>query len=81
LAPSRIHPGSPSRYSLRPHSPHQYDHAVERRSRSYRKPKPSLVVEWTLSCADRSTLRRTIADKWSDEDPHTNYRYNVERCA
>jgi hypothetical protein len=53
--------------------------AVKRRSLSYPKTKPSLVVEWTLSCADRRTSRRTIAEKWSDEDPYTNYRYNVER--
>ena len=52
---------------------------MERRSRSYQKPKPSVVVEWSLSCADRRTLRRAIAEKWSDEDPHTNYRYNVEK--
>ncbi|MGH9809592.1 MAG: hypothetical protein ACRD9W_20455, partial [Terriglobia bacterium] len=61
--------------------PHHYDHAVKRRSLAYDPIKPSIVVEWTLSCADRRTLRRTIAEKWCDEDQHTNYRYNVERCA
>lgn len=39
------------------------------------------MIEWTLSCADRRTLRKTIAEKWCDEDQYTNYRYNVERCA
>jgi hypothetical protein len=54
---------------------------MERRSKTYQKPKPVVVVDWALSCADRRTLRRTIAEKWSDEEPHTNYRYNVEQCA
>lgn len=54
---------------------------MERRSQSYPTLKPSLVVEWTLGCADRQGLRRAIAEKWSDEDAYTNYRYNVERCA
>lgn len=54
---------------------------MKRRSISYSKSKPSVVVEWSLSGADRRTLRRTIAEKWSDEAPYTNYRYNVERCA
>jgi hypothetical protein len=54
---------------------------MERRSRTYQKPKPSVVLEWTLSCADRGTLRRTVAEKWCDEQPHSNYRYNVEACA
>ena len=58
-----------------------YDCGVKRRSRTYPAVKPSLVVDWTLSCADRRTLRQTIAEKWCDEEPHTNYRYNVERCA
>jgi len=31
--------------------------------------------------ADQVQLRRAIAEKWSDEDDHSNYRYNVERCA
>ena len=66
---------------LAPCPPHHYNHAVERRSRNYPRAKPFLVVEWTLSSSDRRTLRRTIAEKWSDEDPHTNYRYNVEQCA
>lgn len=54
---------------------------MQRRSRTYPTVKPSRVLDWALSCADRRTLRRTIAQKWSDEDPHTNYRYNVEECA
>ena len=54
---------------------------MERRSQIYPTLKPSLVVEWTLGCADRQGLRRAIAEKWSDEDAYTNYRYNVERCA
>ena len=52
-----------------------------RRSLSYPTIRPSRVVDWTLSCSDRRTLRRTIAEKWCEEDPNTNYRYNVERCA
>lgn len=54
---------------------------MERRSRIYPTPKPSVVVEWTLNCADRKELRRAIAEKWSEEEAHTNYRYNVECCA
>lgn len=54
---------------------------VERRSSPYPTPKPSRVLEWSLSCADRRSLRRMIAAKWCDEDQYTNYRYNVERCA
>ncbi len=54
---------------------------MKRRSRTYPAIKPSRVIDWTLSCADRRTLRRTIAEKWCEEDQHTNYRYNVERCA
>ena len=54
---------------------------MKRRSPSYPTTKPAVVVEWTLSCADRGTLRRKIAEKWSDEAQYTNYRYNVERCA
>jgi hypothetical protein len=54
---------------------------MERRSHSYPTLKPSVVVEWILPCADRKALRRAIAAKWSEEDPHTSYRYNVERCA
>jgi hypothetical protein len=54
---------------------------MERRSRTYPIAKPSVVVEWTLACADRKAQRRAIAEKWSEEDAHTNYRYNVERCA
>ena len=42
---------------------------------------PSAVIEWTLACADRSALRRAVAEKWLEESPYTNYRYNVERCA
>jgi hypothetical protein len=34
-----------------------------------------------LPCGDRKALRRAIAEKWSEEDAYTNYRYNVERCA
>lgn len=54
---------------------------MQRRSRTYPAVKPSVVVEWTLQCADRKALRRAIAEKWSEEDAHTSYRYNVERCA
>ena len=54
---------------------------MERRSQSYPTVKPSVVVEWTLTGADRRALRRGIAEKWSEENAHTNYRYNVEHCA
>lgn len=54
---------------------------MNRKSRAYPTSKPSVIVEWTLSCADRGGLRRAVAEKWSDENAHTNYRYNVERCA
>ena len=61
--------------------PRYYDDGVKRRSRTHSTVKPSLTVEWELSCADPRTLRKAIADKWCDEDPYANYRYNVERCA
>lgn len=51
---------------------------MNRKSRAYPANKSSVVVEWTLSCADRGGLRRAVAEKRSDEDTHTNYRYNVE---
>lgn len=54
---------------------------MRRKSRTYPRLKPSAVVEWTLPCGDRSDLRRALAEQWFDESPHTNYRYNVERCA
>ena len=53
---------------------------MERKSRSYPVPKPSAVIEWTLAGVNRSDLRRAIAEKWIEETPYTNYRYNVERC-
>jgi hypothetical protein len=58
-----------------------YDRAVKRRSREYPAIKPSRIIDWKLVCADRRALRRSVAEKWCDEDPCTNYRYNVERCA
>ncbi len=54
---------------------------MERRSRCYPTLKPSVVIEWTLPRADRRGLLRAIAEKWSEEETHTKYRYNVERCA
>lgn len=54
---------------------------MKRRSISYPESRPSIVVDWTPSCADRRTLPRTLAEKWSEEEPYTNYRYKVERCA
>ena len=53
---------------------------MKRRSRAYSVIKPSRVIEWTLSGTDRRTLRRAIAEKLSDENAYTNYRYNVEHC-
>ena len=51
---------------------------MERRSRIYPSIKPSVIVEWTMPRSDRKALRRAIAVKWSEEDPHTSYRNNVE---
>jgi len=36
---------------------------------SYPATKPSVVVDWKLSCADRRTLRRTIANKVVEQSP------------
>ena len=54
---------------------------MDRRSRSYPVVKPTAVVEWTLTGGDRSALRHAVAEKWLQESPYTNYRYNVEECA
>ena len=54
---------------------------MQRKSRAYPVLKPSVVVDWALSCGQRSDLRRAVAEKWLEESPYTNYRYNVERCA
>lgn len=53
---------------------------MERRSHTYSPVKRSMDLEWTLACADRRSLRRMVAEKWLEEDPYTNYRYNVEQC-
>jgi hypothetical protein len=53
---------------------------VKRVSREYPPSKNAVVVEWKLSCADRAELRKTVAGKWAEEEPFTNYRYNVETC-
>ncbi len=54
---------------------------MKRRSHAYSASKELRVLDWALSSADRRTLRRTIAEKWSEEEPYTNYRYNVEKCS
>jgi hypothetical protein len=54
---------------------------MQRKSRSYSTSKPSVIVEWRIPDGDRSALRRAVAEKWLEESPHTNYRYNVEQCA
>ena len=43
-----------------------------------RNPRRSSSGPWQAS--NRSDLRRAIAEKWIEETPYTNYRYNVERC-
>lgn len=54
---------------------------VQRVSREYPSSKDVVVVEWKLSCADRAHLRKSVAAKWAEEEPFTNYRYNVECCS
>src|SRR5688500_13308615 len=54
---------------------------MERRSVTYPVLKPLIVLEWTIKGCDRRALRRAVAEKWSEEDPYTKYRYNVELCA
>lgn len=54
---------------------------MQRRSKIYPPTKPTAVVDWTLSAPDRRSLRQGVAEKWLEEEPFTNYRYNVERCS
>lgn len=54
---------------------------MQPKSRTYPTSKPSVLVEWALTCTDRSASRRAVAEKWLEESAYTNYRYNVERCA
>jgi hypothetical protein len=54
---------------------------MDRKSRRYPIVKPSAVVEWSLAGRDRSALQKAVAEKWLQESPYTNYRYNVEQCA
>lgn len=42
-----------------------------RKSRSYPTRKPSVVVDWTLTCSDRSAARRAITEKWLEEPDHS----------
>ena len=53
---------------------------MKRKSRIYDYPLPTVVVDWRLVVNDRAAARRAVAEKWIIEDPHTKYRYNVERC-
>jgi hypothetical protein len=54
---------------------------LTRRSVQFSGPKRAVIVEWTLDERDRSAQRRAVAEKWAEERPYTNYRYNVEKCA
>lgn len=54
---------------------------MQRQSKVYPPTKPTVVVDWALSAADRRSLRHGVAEKWLEEQPFTNYRYNVEQCS
>ncbi len=53
---------------------------MRRKSLDFPILKPSKKIEWTLLPGDRSSYRRQLAEKWLEEDPYTDYRYNVEVC-
>jgi len=53
---------------------------MKRKSQHFPEDKPVKVIEWTLSAPDRSSYRKQLAEKWLEEEPYTNYRYNVEVC-
>jgi hypothetical protein len=53
---------------------------LTRHSRVFSKVKPKKTLEWQVDAPNRAELRRVVVTKWLEEDEHTDYRYNVERC-